>query len=157
MTQEEKDLLLKDLCARLPYGVKVEIKNVSKICTLEEIDCSWEEMSVAVRHENGEMNGYDFDNAKPYLFPLSSMTEEQKEELFKFCEFYISEDWEGKKSEVYGIEIASRLDPAYCYDHNFNMWNVDMRAIDWLLKNHFDIYGLIGKGIALEATKGIYN
>ena len=78
MTQEQKDLLLKDLCARLPYKVKVQIKNVSKICTLEEIDCNSDEMSVAVKHENGELNGYDFDLAKPYLFPLSSMTEEQK-------------------------------------------------------------------------------
>ena len=83
MTQEQynKNLLLKDLCSRLPYKVKVEIKNVCKICTLEEIDCSDEEMSVAVKHENGELAGYDFDLAKPYLFPLESMTEEQEKEF----------------------------------------------------------------------------
>ena len=150
MTQEEKDILIKDFCVRLPYGVKVltykldYFHNPSSIETLYEINA------------DGYISTVESDTlrhiGKPYLIPLSSMTEEQKKELFKFCEFYIQEDGEGKKSEVYGIEIARIPDPVYCYDHTFRIWGIDMRAINWLLKNHFDIYGLIPMGLANDAT-----
>lgn len=155
MTQEDKDLLLKDLCSRLPYKVIVDYGynafNVHKGSYVERgtkyiLDCYLLDVFISPRqNEKGEY-------IKPYLFPLSSMTEEQKEELFKLCEFCTQEDWEGKKSEVYAIEIASRFDPAYCYDHNFHLWNIDMRAIDWLNKNHIDFRGLIEKGLAIDAT-----
>lgn len=157
MMQEDRILLLKDLSARLPYGVKCivtksrieegqkgDVGKIVCVC-LEGVDC----IDISFFSE--------FGNFKPYLFPLSTMTDEQKEELFKLCEFYIQEDWEGKKSEAYGIEIASRFDPAYCYDHNFNLWSIDMRAIDWLNAHHFDYRGLIEKGLAIDATnKNIY-
>ena len=78
MTQEDKELLLKDLCARLPYGVKVrcdfgldgEITEISRtknnLYYCKYLDCK---------------EGYCYiESLKPYLFPLSSMTEEQKEE-----------------------------------------------------------------------------
>ena len=68
MKQEEKDLLLKDLCARLPYGVILNCCNLvgEKLYTIDS---------------NGLVNNdYDLEDVKPYLFPLSSMTEEQKEE-----------------------------------------------------------------------------
>ena len=78
MTQEDKELLLKDLCARLPYGVKVrcdfgldgEITEISRtknnLYYCKYLDCK---------------EGYCYiESLKPYLFPLSSMTKEQKEE-----------------------------------------------------------------------------
>lgn len=133
MTQEQynKNLLLKDLCSRLPYKVKVEIKNVCKICTLEEIDCSDEEMSMAVKHENGELAGYDFDLAKPYLFPLESMTEEQDKE------FALLQTNPGKEGFLY-------------------VWNC-ANMMKWLIENNFDYNGLIPKGLANDATnKNIY-
>lgn len=80
MTQENKDLLLKDLCARLPYGVKVKIKHY---------DDAWKLLAI---YTNGTTYatkdiGYPietyFEDCKPYLFPLSSMTEEQKREEYK--------------------------------------------------------------------------
>lgn len=147
MTQENKELLIKDLCARLPYGVRCDING--EVDILDSI-CDDDGYYFNFIGENKE--GYTLDEVKPYLFPLSSMTWEQKEELFKLCEFCIQEDWEGKKSEVYAIEIASRFDPAYCYNHDFNLWGVDMRAIDWLIKNHFDYRGLIEKGLSIDAT-----
>lgn len=131
MTQEQKELL-KDLCARLPYRVKVQIKDVGKIyeiCTLEEIDCSDEEMSVAVKHENGEMAGYDFDLAKPYLFPLSSMTKEQKEE---FNSYFASVPYYGDNIHI----------PYYFVESLINFYN----------KHHLDWRGLIPKGLANDAT-----
>lgn len=128
MTKEKynKDLLLKDLCSRLPYKVKVEIKNVCKVCTLEEIDCSDEEMSVAVKHENGELAGYDFDLAKPYLFPLESMTEEQDKE------FALLQTNAGKEGFLY-------------------VWNC-ANMMKWLIENNFDYNGLIPNGLANDAT-----
>lgn len=68
MTQENKELLLKDLCARLPYGVILNCCNLvgEKLYTIDS---------------NGLVNNdYDLEEVKPYLFPLSSMTEEQEEE-----------------------------------------------------------------------------
>ena len=77
MIQKQKDLLLKDLCARLPYGVKVQgysyEDDVETIETLREID------------SDGYMSTLECDTlkhiAKPYLFPLSSMTEEQRRRI----------------------------------------------------------------------------
>ena len=74
MTQEEKDLLLKDLCARLPYGVKVnnEIQGdfvIYGVC----------ENYIFARTTTSHVD-FRVENIKPYLFPLSSMTEEQKRE-----------------------------------------------------------------------------
>ena len=78
MTQEDKELLLKDLCARLPYGVKVESVFINpdtkehKPCGIEIFDAT---SLLMIRDGLGEF--------KPYLFPLSSMTEEQKEDMIK--------------------------------------------------------------------------
>ena len=68
MTQEDKKLLLQDLCARLPYGVILNCCNLvgEKLYTIDS---------------NGLVNkDYDLEEVKPYLFPLSSMTDEQKRE-----------------------------------------------------------------------------
>ena len=75
MTQEDKEMLLKDLCSRLPYGVKVESVFINpdtkehKSCGIEVFDAT---SILMIRDGLGEF--------KPYLFPISSMTEEQKEE-----------------------------------------------------------------------------
>ena len=71
MTQEQKDILLKDLCARLPYGV---ILNCCEIVS---------EPLTLISYKGLVNNDYDIDEVKPYLFPLSSMTEEQKEDMIK--------------------------------------------------------------------------
>ena len=76
MIQDNKDILLKDLCARLPYGVKyMDILNPDEHpSTLQSIDnCGLVMANDGVSHE--------IENVKPYLFPMSSMTEEQKEEF----------------------------------------------------------------------------
>ena len=72
MTQENKELLLKDLCARLPYGV---IMNINGISNARLDNVSWyEEVGV----DDGSTILYHISEVKPYLFPLSSMTEEEK-------------------------------------------------------------------------------
>lgn len=126
MTQEEKELLLlKDLCTRLPYRTMVK-------CITDyhrEFD---EELSV--RHI---MNFYQFE-VKPYLRPMSSMTEEERNEFENlFPRYSISE----KRGSVY---------------HSFR-GDLNLDIIDWLNAHHFDYRGLIEKGLALESPEGMYN
>ena len=125
MTQEQKDLLLKDLCGRLPYGVIIEHEgNLSKLDTIFTCD------SISISSTSMDKNLYynlDLDEFKPYLFPLSSMTEEQK--------------------VIYG-------DLCYGVIHSL-AW--DMQAelnelVNWLNKNHFDYRGLIPMGLANNAV-----
>ena len=129
MTQEDKMLLIKDLSSRLPYAVHVQhISGVSGILH-----------DISIRHKyDGNDNIYDaicytnffgdgdsitIEQFKPYLFPLSSMTEEQKQEYQ-----YITERW--------------MYDPSYSISDN----------TDWLNKNHFDYRNLINKNLAIDAT-----
>lgn len=85
MKQEDKELLLKDLCARLPYGVKVLVDNKhwidfdGRTPSKLTFDNSYRLLYV----------GTDLGYVKPYLFPLSSMTEEQKKEDYEICKEYI--------------------------------------------------------------------
>ena len=83
MTQEEKDLLLKDLCARLPYKVYAQIpdKYGGYTSAIESID-----IDGFVKDFEGEQ--IEIENIKPYLFPLSSMTEEQKS-ILSLCNAFI--------------------------------------------------------------------
>jgi hypothetical protein len=124
MTSEDKELLLKDLCARLPYGVKCIVTHsrtesgqkgdcgkLSTICP-ECIDC--------LDYEGNFFT--EFGDFKPYLFPLSSMTDEQEEEY----------------NNLNGYELG-------CFPHT-------EEALDYLIRNHFDYRYLINKGLAIDCT-----
>lgn len=131
MTQEHKELIVKDLCARLPYGVKVDIPDLfistkTNVEVLNEIFCG----------DDGEFrcngSGMLIKHVRPYLFPMSSMTEEQKKEF----------------------ELSFDLNYASAYSQELQM---AVNMIKWLNKNHFDYNGLIDKGLAIDATgKNIY-
>lgn len=133
MTQEQKELLLKDLCARLSYGVKAYIKNWSKldrkyyegVYTVESVHPSLNNIYASTENASVEVIlGYADYVIKPYLFPLSSMSEEQKEEYDLICSMSM-----------------------------FDMSESDaVKLIDWLNKNHFDYRGLIPMGLAIDAT-----
>ena len=129
MKQEDKELLLKDLCARTPYGVKVQYMN--NIFVIDYVS-SYEE----VKLDTSDNWTVGVSEVKPYLFPLSSMTEEQKK--------YISNKW--GINEEFDFEI----------DPNWGEYFVELgytvEFIDWLNKNHFDYRGLIDKSLALDAT-----
>ena len=144
MTQEDKELLFKDLCARLPYGVKAYVKNWSKldrkyyegVYTVESIHPSLNNIWVYSERCSVEVIvGYDDYEIKPYLFPLSSMTEEQKETLKVMC------DWDDEEADAQSILVL--------YQKHFVM---KTDVIDWLNENHFDYRGLIEKGLAIDAT-----
>ena len=129
MTQD-KDLLLKDLCARLPYGVKVLVDN-KHWCDFDgrtpsklTFDNSYRLLYV----------GTDLGYVKPYLFPLSSMTEGQK----YTCPIGVANLEAFIKNEPW---TYLELSP-----------DSILRFVDWLNKNHFDYRGLIEKGLAIDAT-----
>lgn len=94
MTQEDKQLLLKDLSARLPYGVKilqggVVIETLQSICKVGDNDYTVNPIT------NDMYNGFHIEQVKPYLRPMSSMTEEERKE-FDYnvpCDFYSDIDW----------------------------------------------------------------
>ena len=134
MTPEDKELLLKDLCARLPYGVNIlhegwnfewddELSTVEKVVDIDE-DFIYTKV---INTHNGEEYRDDkwpidtFDD-KLFLRPMSSMTEEQEEEY----------------NDLNNCELG-------CFPHTED-------ALDYLLKNHFDYRGLIEKGLAIDAT-----
>ena len=92
MTQEQKDLLLKDLCARLPYGVKVICETEKSIFEVEAITS----YSCVCPKDKNYLHNIDDDEIKPCLFPLSSMTEEQDKEFMNIQIGYPSVDWFNK-------------------------------------------------------------
>lgn len=146
MTQEEKDLLLKDLCARLPYGVKCCIYNFGEDIVRIKEDILWSVqgdniLTLKSCVEKGET--YMYHQIRPYLFPFSSMTEGQKEELNKkFNVQFLG-------NTIYSIHYHSEG----CWDTDLELDLQDwLWFINWCYKNHFDIYGLIPMGLAIDAT-----
>lgn len=83
MTQEQKELLFKDLCARLLFGVKVRYSSYKEFitCTLQSINPVYDD--AYLWSENACFSPVSISEIKPYLFPMSSMTEEQYKE---YCE-----------------------------------------------------------------------
>ena len=134
MTQEDKELLLKDLCARLPYGVKCcdfcyndddDIVN-----TIETLECiypfimKYKYKDIDTKHAIGRI--------KPYLRSMDDMTEEERHE--------------------YNTIAMHTIVTSKGFVH-FEATDL----IDWLNARHFDYRGLIERGLALEATDGMYN
>ena len=144
MKQEEKQLLLKDLCARLPYGVTgvVPVEMFNGNYDLIDGSAEYDTMNLKVRLEginvdtgdievvntDDRYSMYDLTNDyftvedfTPYLCPMSSMTEGEKEEV-----------------------------------NDLNMNPFSCSVIDWLNAHHFDYRDLIEKGLALKAKEGMY-
>lgn len=143
MTQEQKELLIKDLCARLDtnlvcsiyridYGVGYRAEILSGYCKGD----IWDEFYF------GDDCGIGIDNVskiKPYLIPLSSITDEQERELSKlgvsYGEYALHDDIRG---------LGIMVDEAYIF-------------FEFCYKNHIDFLGLIEMGLAIDATGlGVY-
>lgn len=103
MTQEHKDILIKDLCSRLPYGVKVLYEN--KIFDVEYVCPMYEEVKLDIP-ETWTLN---IEEVKPYLFPMSSITAEQFEEYMKIPSGHQSIDWFNKNHVDYRCLIERGL------------------------------------------------
>ena len=147
MDTKNKELLLKDLNARLPYGVKIELTwwdmgEGTYINTTLEPD-----------HIEQLLNDEDGDTEiKPYLRPMSSMTEEETKELSILCDI----------TDVLSIKITDEyidfeVDDGFSSIETKIIWYNDIissiEIFDWLNKNHFDYRGLIPMGLAIAVTK----
>lgn len=112
MTQEDKDLLLKDLCARLPYGVMAKFgdSNPSKITSITQ--CIDSDSWLVESEDESDGMCCPINNVKPYLFPLSNMTEEQIKEYMTIPSGYRTIDWFNKNHFDYRclIENGSAID-----------------------------------------------
>ena len=135
MTQEEKFLLLQDLCARLPYGVKVkdELGRINKL-GIRNADL------VRLYYNDFSIYG-EKALSLPLLRPMSSMTEEEKAELKAITDEF-GDNW---------LEAATPEERWKCTFLNSS------NEIDWLNAHHFDYRGLIEKDLALEAPNDMYN
>lgn len=144
MNKEDKELLLKDLSTRLPYGIKF---------LRESWNFEWDqEMSVIEVLEDIDKDGYinntkvySVEDIKPYLRPLSSMTEEEFTKLKKYSGLIYDQ-----------LDLASFQNGTYkCLDFYLNEVPsyVVIKVFDWLNRNHFDYRGLIEMSLAIAVTK----
>ena len=137
MTPKDKELLIKDLCARLPYGVKIELT----WWVMDEGTC----MSTTLEPDHIEqIRNDELDDAeiKSYLRPMSSMTDEQCYDFY--CRFVENEiDYNDFKKYYFDSCLWNKV---------LTTINDCGDIIDWFNKNHFDYCGLIEKGIAIDAT-----
>lgn len=126
MKQEEKQLLLQDLCARLPYGVKIMFSS-------NGFRWDWEQTLEEISQcEDGEyaINGWGIHGIKPYLRPMSSMTEE---EIIEFNNIPSTKNYTIIKDDL--------------------PWDVaNYKQIDWLNAHHLDFRNLIERGLAIDCT-----
>ena len=138
LNTEDKELLLKDLCARLPYGLLVKTPDHFNPQVINGIN---NELEVTV--QNNLCYSLLFV-AKSYLRPMASMTEEERDEVEEISHgwFYINED--GEIFPVGGLTDSGEFEDAI------------LPTFEYFLKNHIDYRGLISKGLALEAPEGMY-
>jgi len=165
MKAEDKDLLLKDLCARFPYGLKGKCEidasydtSFDTIYQLHKFDAILEGIKgdllfvtplIEDKDEQEFANeevaeGIDILDFKPYLRQMSSMTEEEKEEYDSFLFDNLErEDVIGYEDKAFGIDVIMRYR--------------SLDVVQWLLEHHFDFNGLIDvHNLALEAPKDMY-
>jgi len=151
MTQEERNLLIKDLCGRLPYGVIVKKEysfdftngTISKSKKIERLDL--EDIDYLISGDNC------IDVLKPYLRPMSSMTEEEREDFWKNV---LDIDWRELEFDEEPNEVPfpfTENDCGFYLDFNYL---ADLFAVfDWLNAHHFDYRGLIQKGLAISTEE----
>ena len=151
MKQEDKILLVKDLCSRLPYGVRVchvssEISGVLhdiSVLHMYEGNSDSDKPDSIVDYVAdidffGDGYPYEVEEFKPYLFPLSSISSEQLKEVSEIL---------GKEVEVFDnyLNIVNHTRNTFSY--------LELDALfDWFNKNHFDYRKLIEKGLAIDCT-----
>lgn len=165
MNKEDKELLLKDLSARLLYGVRGKVKADTVVpheydidgfplettfdvdVKLQRIDASNDEIFVSTFDNNEDLGDYieecqentpwTIEGFIPYLRPMSSMTEEEKKEYHK-TKIRVAVQWDDYNNPI-GFELVSTF-----------------KTFDWLNAHHFDFRNLIKRGLAIEAPSDMY-
>lgn len=136
MEREERELLFRDLSARLPYRTRIQLTEYS-VLTGEKLPS---ETRILDYYTLGKVQAYcrgvRKDEVRPYLFPMSSMTEEQEAEWY----------------DRYITPLCERMKPHTRKEDLMLSTKTHYVSIFWLLENHFDYLGLIEKGLAIDAT-----
>jgi hypothetical protein len=135
MKQENKEILLKDICSRLPYRLKCSFgvdDAIYEITGINPSACGASEIQAT--HVKSGVNGdFKLNSCKPYLFPLSNMSEEQKREYSR---------------RQHDIELVDELG---CIVKEVGLFD-SPESFEYLIENHFDYHGLIPMGLAIDAT-----
>ena len=148
MKPEEKDILLKDLCGRLPYNVYINDRGTPH----RLVNICWDGIKFVVNCSpfgtgHGRIGTPLFDGdicyIKPYLRPISSMTDEEKKEFIEYAGYEIEESVNGRHYEYYLKDFCGTPDNP----------SVNANGVDWLNKKMFDFRGLIPKDLALSTDK----
>lgn len=143
MTQEEKELLLKDICARLPYGVKISIPDllISNIKNIEALNEIFKGDDGLYRVND---SGILIEYVKPYLRPISSMTDEEVDKLFEILNL-------DKENETEWLKVNDNNIIRLFTQDGKDFYEI-AKAMDYLYSIHIDFRGLIEKGLAIDAT-----
>ena len=142
MTQEEKELLLKDLGARLQYKLHCRVFKLNEDIK-ENDDVLYGIIgNIVITLKSDKDECLMYYQIKPYLRPMSSMTEEEKKEISELLDAPIEIDSDGDITYLGGYSIIP------CSDYQI--------YIDYLISHHFDFRGLIPMGLAIEAPEGMY-
>lgn len=141
MTPEEKQLLIQELCARLPYGIYIYHEdycedNPEKLDTIY-CDAQLGDYGFQCCVDDTDEGYHNIEKIKPYLRPMSSMTEEELKEFISFT--------------------SQSMHRFICEATNTDHWYNAYEEEDWLNAHHFDYRDLIRRGLALEAPEGMYN
>lgn len=131
MEKTDRELLIKEISSRLPYGIKVQVfgwdEEKGEVAVPLKVYSINTDGYISLEYNHYDVESVYIEDCLLYLRPMSSMTEEEKERYHELCDSY------------YGIYFDS------------------INSIDWLNAHHFDYRGLIEKGLALKAPKGIYD
>ena len=137
MTQEEKQLLLRDFCARLPYRVIAYASEINKNGIITDVNVPYNMVNLTVDNDSGKYELVPLFDIRPYLRPMSSMTDEER--------LYFHRN--SGRVQILVDEEKLITKPFYGYT---------IHLFDWLNTHHFDYHNLIGKGLAIEAPEGMY-
>ena len=152
MNKKLKDLLLQDLCVRYPYGVMCKVEHYAGTFVVKDLFNKGNHVCGYFK-EFRTSHGFDIEEVKPYLRPMSSMTEEEKAELAKITYHSIGYDEEEGELKSVDFYYDARLDAGA------EAW---VSALDWLNKKMFAYRTYDGKdmfelGLAIVAPEGMYN
>lgn len=144
MKQKEKQLLLIDLCARLSYGVLFMVPDINEPVELLSINPKRDKpLEIDDGHDENSSTYWNLEDVTPYLRPMASMTEQEKEDILQALNIHGDIDTEGNL--LLGVEC------------NILTLKVCKKYLGELNKRMFDVCHLIEKGLALEAPEGMYN
>ena len=148
MKKKDKELLVKDICSRLPYN-NVQVNYDNEIC-----DCVGYAHGklILVKKFSSVSFGVEPECVRPYLRPVSSMAEKEKKELIRCLPL-------GKYAKYFKVERDGGIETSDMNDLHYMYFGTKTtsRYIDWLNAHHFDYRRLIDKGLALPAPEEMYD